>query len=360
MPSDPVQNAVRAGKSRQSGHVNWDDLRFVLALSRATGLSTAARALGVNTSSVYRRLETLETSMGVRLFERLRTGYRLTGAGEELTEAASRMEQEAMVVERRVLGADVRMQGSMRLATSEALMIHVLADHVAEFRAQYPDVNLDVALSNRQVDLARRDADIVIRATSAPPQHLVGRSVGHVNAAAYASSAYLDAEGRDKPLIEYEWVGYDGALVHHRQARWTSDNIPDERVKLRFDSISAVLAVVVRGTGCAALPCFIADSHPALERLPGTYQETDVQMWVLTHPDLRKSAKIRAGLQFFGSRLSAYRSKLVGRMERSTEPHGMHALDRERERGHGGNAQSDIPLPATVSATHPDSKFLER
>lgn len=316
MPSNSAQYAVRSVNSpRQSSHMNWDDLRFVLALSRATGLTSAARALGINTSSVYRRLEALETSMGVRLFERLRSGYRLTDAGEELTEAASRMESEALDVERRVLGADVRLEGGMRLATSEALMIHVLADHVEEFRAQYPDINLDVALSNRQVDLGRRDADIVIRATSAPPEHLVGRSVGHVNAAAYASRAYLDAKGRGKPIDEYEWIGYDGALAHHRQARWTSDNVPDDRVKLRFDSISAVLAVIVRGVGCGALPCFMADDLPALERLPGTYQETDVQLWVLTHPDLRKSAKIRAGLQFFGSRLSAYQSKLSGQRD---------------------------------------------
>lgn len=309
--------------------MNWDDLRFVLALSRATGLASAARELGLNTSSVYRRLEALEASMGVRLFERLRTGYRLTRAGEDLTEAASRMEIEALEVERRVLGADVRLQGNMRLATSEALMIHVLADHVEEFRALYPDIKLDVALSNQQVDLGRRDADIVIRATSSPPEHLVGRSVGPVNAAAYASFIYLDARGRGKPIAAYEWVGYDGALAHHRQARWTSDNVPDERVKLRFDSISAVLAVVVRGVGCAALPCFMADGHAALERLPETYQETDVQMWVLTHPDLRKSARIRAGLQFFGSRLSAYRSKLVGRRESDDEPEAMNARGRE-------------------------------
>jgi DNA-binding transcriptional LysR family regulator len=312
--------------------MNWDDLRFVLALSRARGLSSAARALGVNTSSVYRRLEALESGMGARLFERLRSGYRLTGAGEELVEAASRMESEALVVERRVLGADERLQGSMRLATSEALMIHVLADHVEEFRARYPDVHLDVALSNRQVDLARRDADVVIRATSAAPDHLVGRSIGHVNAAAYASAGYLDARGRGRPIVEYDWIGYSGALAEHRQARWTSDNVPDGCVKLRFDSIDAVLAVVARGVGCGALPCFIADGHPALERLPGTYQETDVQLWVLTHPDLRKSARIRAGLQFFGSRLSACRSKLLGRKEGGAEARARRALDVPKER----------------------------
>lgn len=314
--------------------MNWDDLRFVLALSRATGLASAARSLGVNTSSVYRRLESLETSMGVRLFERLRTGYRLTSAGEELTEAAARMEVEALEIERRVLGSDVRLQGHLRLATAEALMIHVLADHVKEFRVLYPDVKLDVALSNHQVDLGRRDADIVIRATSTPPDHLVGRGVGHINAAAYASRDYLDAEGRGKPIASYEWIGYEGALANHRQARWTSQNIPDEQVKLRFDSINAVLSVVARGVGCGALPCFIADDHPALERLPGTYQETDVQMWVLTHPDLRKSAKVRAGLQFFGSRLSARHSKLVGRPDDANELKRMSATARSAELAH--------------------------
>ena len=148
--------------------MNWDDLRFVLALSRARGLNSAARVLGVNASSVYRRLEALETSMGVRLFERLRTGYRLTDAGEELTAAASRMELEALVVERRVLGADVRLQGSMRLATSEALMIHVLADHVEEFRALYPDVEvLVVARFEAQAELARKLGATVIGHTPA-------------------------------------------------------------------------------------------------------------------------------------------------------------------------------------------------
>lgn len=295
--------------------MNWDDLRFVLAVSRATGLNSAARTLGINPSSVYRRLESLETSMGVRLFERLRTGYRLTIAGEELAEAAARMEAEALNVERRVLGTDVRLQGNMRVSTSEALLIHLLAEHLPEFRSQYPDVSLDVTLSNQHVDLSRRDADIVIRATPAPPDHLVGRSVGHVNAAAYASPAYLDAQGRDKPIADYDWIGYDGELANFRQSRWTNENIPAERVKVRFDSICAVHNVIVRGLGCGALPCFVADDDPQLERLPGTYQETDVQMWVLTHPDLRKSARIRAGLQFFGSKLSGHTTKLSGRPE---------------------------------------------
>lgn len=299
--------------------MDWNDLRYVLAVSRTTGLNAAARALGVNPSSVYRRLESLETRMGVRLFERLRSGYRLTVAGEELAEAAARMETEALIVERRVLGADVRLQGNIRISTSEALAVHLLADHLVEFRTLYPEVSLDVTLSNHHVDLSRRDADIVIRATATPPEHLVGRSVGHVNVAAYATPSYLETQGRGRPIIEYDWIGYEGQLAHLRYARWTSENIPDARVKVRFDAIGAVHAAVARSVGCGSMPCFVADDDPRLERLVGTYLQTDVQMWVLTHPDLRNSARIRACLQFFGSRLEDDRSKMCGRPDPSTQ-----------------------------------------
>ena len=292
--------------------MQWDDLRFVLAISRATGLNSAAKLLGMNPSSVYRRMEALETGMGVRLFERLRSGYRLTVAGEEMAEAAARIEVEALNVERRVLGTDVRLQGTIRLSTSESLFTHLLADQLPDFRAEYPDVILEVALSNQHVDLSRRDADIVIRGTAAPPEHLVGRSVGHVNGAAYASTRYLDTMGRDQPFAVYEWIGYEGELTTFRQARWIDKNVPAERIRLRFDSISAVDHAVARGLGCAALPCFAADHDPRIERIPGSFEKTDVQMWVLTHPDLRKSARIRAGLQFFGQRLAAYARKLAG------------------------------------------------
>lgn len=295
--------------------MDWDDLRYVLAISRTAGLNPAARALGVNPSSVYRRLEALEKRLEVRLFERLRSGYRLTESGEALAEAAARMESEALAVERRVLGTDVRLQGHIRVSTSEALALHVLPAHLAEFRSMYPDVSLDVSASNQMVDLTRRDADVAIRATATPPDHLVGRSVGRVGVASYAAPSYLDAQGRGRPISEYDWIGFEGALAHIRQARWTATNIPESRQKLRFDSIGAVVAAVARGVGCGALPCFAADDDPRFERLPGTYLQTDVQVWVLTHPDLRKSARVRACLQFFGARLATDAPRLLGRSD---------------------------------------------
>jgi DNA-binding transcriptional LysR family regulator len=290
--------------------MNWDDLRFVLAVSRSAGLNAAARTLGMNASSVYRRLEALEAGMGVRLFERLRSGYRLTPAGEELASAAARIEVEALDVERRVLGTDVRLEGHLRISTSDVLLVHVLAGYLGEFRVLYPEVRVGITVSNQHVDLSKRDADIVIRATAMPPENLVGRSVGPVHGAAYAAPGYLERCGRNRPLAEYDWIGYEGELSLLRQSRWTHDNIPNERIFARVDSIAAALAMAAHGLGCVAMPCFVAEGDPRLERIAGTYLKTDVQMWVLTHPDLRKSGRIRAALQFFGARLSAADSKL--------------------------------------------------
>lgn len=292
--------------------MNWDDLRYVLAISRAAGLSPAAKALGVNSSSVYRRLEALEQQLEVRLFERLRSGYRLTEQGEALAEAAQRMETEALNVERRVQGTDVKLEGHIRLSTSEALAFYMLPPHLAEFRALYPGVTLAVSVNNQLVDLTRRDADVVIRVTGTPPEHLVGRSVGRIGFASYAAPAYLDHVGRGRPFAEYDWIGFEGALSRILQVQWLAENVPESRQMLRFDSFGAAYEATVAGVGCGALPCFAADRDPRLERVPGTYQETEFDIWVLTHPDLRKSARIRACLQFFGTRLAADSARLLG------------------------------------------------
>lgn len=285
--------------------MDWDDLRYVLAVSRSGGLNGAARTLGVNPSSVYRRLEALEKQLEVRLFERLRSGYRLTPGGEALAEAAEHMEVEALAVERRIKGTDVRLEGHLRLSTSEAAAMHLLPRWLAEFRETYPGLTLDIASTNQIVDLSKREADVVIRGTANPPDFLVGRRTFPIRFASYAAKAYLDRAGRGRPLGDYEWLGFDGPMLRVQQAKWLAANVPESRVRLRFDSFSPLRLAVAAQLGCAALPLFACEDDPALERLPGTVVETDFHFWVLTHPDLRRSARVRAFLQFFGSRLAA-------------------------------------------------------
>ncbi len=292
--------------------MDWDDLRYVLAISRGGGLAAAARELQVNNSSVYRRLEKLEAQLEVRLFERLRSGYQLTDAGETLAEAAQRMEGEALAAERIVMGTDLKLEGHILLSTSEALAYFVLPQLLADFRETYPGISLSVSANNQLVDLTRRDADVVIRGTSSPPEHLVGRSAGRLGFAAYAHPDYLARMGRGRPLSEYDWIGYDGAMSRVVMGIWTDKNIPQARIKLRFDTIGGVSQAVRAGLGCASLSCFSAEHERGLALIPGSQFLSQVEVWILTHPDLRKSARIRACMQFFGTRLSAMSAQFLG------------------------------------------------
>ncbi len=292
--------------------MDWDDLRYVLAVNRNGGLNAAARCLEVNPSSVFRRLGALEKRLEVRLFERLRTGYRLTPAGEAFAEAAERMEQEVLDVQRRVQGADTRLEGHIRVSTPDEAAQYLLPRWLAEFRQTYPGLSLEISCSSQFVNLSKREIDVVIRGTSAPPEHLVGRRATRLGMAAYASKAYLDRLGRDRPLAEYDWIGYSGAMSQTPMARWIGDHIPESSVHLRADLVGAARAMLSAGLGCSVMACLACDHDPDLERLPGTHQVMDMHIWVLTHPDLRRSARIRAFLQFFATRLAAIEPELIG------------------------------------------------
>jgi DNA-binding transcriptional LysR family regulator len=292
--------------------MEWDDLRYVLAINRAGGLNAAARVLGVNPSSVFRRLGALEKRQEVRLFERLRSGYRLTAAGEAYAEAAERMEEEVLKVQRQVKGADTRLEGHIRVSVPEEVARYLLPRWLPEFRQTYPGLSLEISCSTQFVNLSKREIDVVIRGTSAPPEHLVGRRAGRLGMAAYASKQYLDRVGRGRPLAEYDWLGLSGALAQTPMARWMSEQVPESRVLMRGDQMAAVRAMLDAGLGCATMACFACDGDPELERIPGTHQMMKADVWVLTHPDLRRSARIRAFLTFFGTRLAKIEPELMG------------------------------------------------
>ncbi|MCB2109112.1 MAG: LysR family transcriptional regulator, partial [Rhodobacteraceae bacterium] len=150
--------------------LDWDALRHVLAIARSGSLAGAARALRMRHSSVYRRLNQIEAQLGVRLFDRLRTGYRLTEHGEVMQDAAARMEQSLQDAERLVAGADLKLSGEIRISTSEIIGLYLLPRHLRTFRDAHPGITLDISVTDNLADLSKRDADIVIRGTDAPPE----------------------------------------------------------------------------------------------------------------------------------------------------------------------------------------------
>ncbi|MFC4352585.1 LysR family transcriptional regulator [Fodinicurvata halophila] len=290
----------------------WDDLRVVRAIAETGSLSGAGRRLGLSHATIFRRLGEIEARLGVRLFERARGGYSPTPAGEDLAATAGRVEAEVLEVERRLAGQDLRPAGSLRVTTTDTLLAGLLSPILVAFRQAYPEIALEVALSNNVFSLSRREADVAIRPAQDPPETLVGRRIGVIAQTVYGRAELL--EGRTEPLDlqAYSWVGPDEAMGYRPLERWMERHGLQGACSYRLDSLLAMCAAVRDGAGLAVLPCYLGDGAPELRRLGAPIPELATDLWLLTHPDLRRVARIRAFLDFVAEAVSAQAARLVG------------------------------------------------
>ncbi|PIW29171.1 MAG: LysR family transcriptional regulator [Rhodospirillales bacterium CG15_BIG_FIL_POST_REV_8_21_14_020_66_15] len=292
---------------------DWDDLRYFLAVARAGSLSGAAKALGVNHSTAFRRIEALEQRLGVRLFERHRDGYALTLAGDEMLEAAERVDAEVDTMERRVTGRDLRLSGPLAVTTTDTLMAMFLGRSLASFQAAYPGIDLTVLLDSQFFNLSKRQADVAVRPTLEPPEALVGRKVSDLAFAVYGSPDYLARHGRTDDLAAHRWLLPDDSLAHLAAARWQKKALPGVAAAMRSNNLSGLMAGAANGMGVALLPCFMADPAPQLERLTGPIAEAASALWLLTHADLRNTQRVRAFMDHMAAALAGERDLLEGR-----------------------------------------------
>lgn len=294
----------------------WDDLRFVLAVARAGSLSGAARALRVNHSTVFRRLAAVEAAAGLRLFDRSTDGYVPTPAGAEAVATAEAMEDGMLALERRLAGRDLRLDGTVRLSTTDDLALGLLAPHVAGFRDAHPGICVEVAVANVIVSLSRREADIALRAVARPDGAMVGRRLSGIAFALYAAPTLVDAHGplrRADDLAGRPVIAPDEGLAHLAGSRWLTAHGGGAVIVHRANSFLLRAAAARHGVGYALLPCFLGDGDPGLVRVLGPLADVDSGLWLLTHPDLRRTPRIRALLDFLGERLVAERPRLEGR-----------------------------------------------
>lgn len=281
----------------------WDDLLFVLAVGRAGSLSGAARLLDVNHSTVFRRIAQAEDKLGVRLFDRQREGYSATPAGEAMIAFAQEMDRGIIALERRLAGEDLRPAGTVRLATTDTLL-PLLVALVPQLTALYPDIRLELVTATQMANLTRRDADLALRATTAPEPHLVGRKLAPIGFAVYAARAYIEQAGSAELDGDHAWVGLDETLAHTAAYRWLESHVPPSRTRLVMSSLSAVLLAARQGNGLALLPCYMADPASDLVRCSPVLPEVSSALWLLVHSDLRKVARIRAVMDFLAQALS--------------------------------------------------------
>lgn len=305
---------MKRTRKRQARRMEWDDLRYVLAVADTGSLAGAAAALGVNRTTVLRRINTFEHEHGVRVFERLPSGYVLTSEGQELFAAARALERTIDTLERKIAGQDQRAEGIIRLTTTDTLLASILPAPLRAFRDAHAGIVLDISTSNTLVNLAKRDADVAIRPVVEPPETLVGRRVSAVAFAVYASPDYVRDHDMSVPLAEQAWIAPSAPLAHTSVARWMSDAVPQARRVLELDSLLATREMCAAGAGLSALPCYLADCDPRLVRVRPPIKEMTTALWVLTHPDLVRTARVRLFMQFMTRALGEQRALIEGRV----------------------------------------------
>ncbi|MGY4877541.1 LysR family transcriptional regulator [Vreelandella aquamarina] len=276
--------------------IRWDDLQIVLAIAEEGSLSGASRVLRISHATVFRRLSKMERRLGVTLFERSPTGYTPTLSGDDLAASARRVQSEIKGAERRIIGQDLTLSGSLRMTTTDTLFAGLLSPLLANFRKRYPDITLEVVISNQRHSLSRREADIAIRPTHKPPDTLVGRQLRDITLAIYGQKA--DWENTAVPLEpvflqEESWIGPDIHLGDSSLENW----MMGKSVAYRLDSMLGMQSAVRQGAGIAVLPCYLADADEALLRLSAPIESLTTQLWLLTHPDLRHVARVRAFME---------------------------------------------------------------
>ena len=286
---------------------NWDDMRLFLAVARAGTLSGAARTIGVNHSTVFRRIGAFEDSLGVRLFDRLPNGYALTAAGEEMQESALRIEEEIAALDRRVTGQDLRLSGVVRITTVDMLAQGLLPRHLIAFRRAYPGIEIELTVGNATLSLTRREADVALRVGNQPPETLVGRRVGRLGFAVYGA---VQASNTAAPLAEQAWIGFNAE--HAPLVREFEAFLPGVRPAFRVNSVAAAISAAKAGLGLATLPCGLADLEPELTRIAPLPESFTLDLWLLTHEDLRQTARIRAFLDFMAEALAKEATLLEG------------------------------------------------
>lgn len=303
----------------QSDSLDWDDLRIALAVAEAGSLSAAARSLGLSHSTVLRRLGAFEAKIGVRLFDRQPRGYAPTAAGLETREAAARMAAEVAGLSRRLAGQDLRLEGSVRLTAPDDVMETLLIDRLARFRRDYPGIRVEAVIDNRMLSLTRREADIAVRPTRSPDDALVGRRVASVATAVYGNPARVTfpapARAPDT-LAGCPWIGWEQGGAPASLGAWLRRAVPEPQVVYRTNSMLNQLTACWAGLGLALLPCFLGDTSPELVRILGPLDDLETGLWLLTHEDLRRTARVRALLDFLFEELKSQRPLLQGERPR--------------------------------------------
>jgi DNA-binding transcriptional LysR family regulator len=293
MSTAPATTAVGSGDME----LEWSDLTVILAICRAGSLSGAARMLGHNHSTIFRKINAIEEKTGVRFFERLPDGYVMTEAGETVMRYAERIESEVHALSREVLGQDMRLQGKIRVTAPDGITTQITPRLFAEFCRLNPGVSIDIVAGSPALDLSRREADVAIRATTKPPDTSLGRKICDFRFGIYSSPQYLK-QNRDTSMQEQSWCLLQGIVDWLIPLIWKKRAHGERQAVFSSSASQAVLNAAAEGMGFTMMPCYLGDADTRLLRVGEPLESLTMELWVLTHPDLRHTARVKALLAY--------------------------------------------------------------
>lgn len=298
----------------QLSNIDWSDVRYFLETVRSGSARATAQKLNISHSTVSRRIESLESSLNTRLFNRDVSGYKLTNEGETLVGFAEQAEHSLIQAEQLLKGKDGMLRGEIRLTTADAIANHLLMDEIASFTRSYPEIDVEVVLSSQVIDLNEHTVDLALRILPndiMPPEPLIGRMVAKIATLYYASPDYLQEYDPWAANTQAKLIGW-GELG--RYPDWVRDSpLAHLSTVCRLNHSAMQVEAAIAGVGIARLPCFIGDRTPGLTRVSGIEVEVKNDLWMLSHPDKRDVARLRAFKEVLVAMFERKKDLMLGR-----------------------------------------------
>lgn len=275
------------------------DLELVLALVRGRTLSGAAERLKIDSSTVFRTVKRIEMNLGERLFDRSRQGYLPTELALELAGYAERIESQLHEAREAAFKTGSEPSGTLRITTTDTILHGLLLPVMSRFSSAYPCIELELIATNALANLSQRDADVAIRATRKPPDHLIGTKLGPMPAAVFASRTYLNRYAKPIKLDEYDWIALDDSLGDHPSGKWRRQHYPKLAARYRCNSVLSVAGAVIYGLGVGVVPLFLMKDNPDdVQIVEGPLAELETDLWILAHPDIRHLQRVKLLFDF--------------------------------------------------------------
>lgn len=281
---------------------NAQELQVLLALVRGRTLADAAARLGADASTIFRTVQRIEKALGRRLFERSRQGYLPTDTMLEMARHAERIESELEAAQALAAGPAKELAGRVRVTTTDSVLRGLVMPQLRELASAHPLLQLELTATNELMSLTRRDADIALRATPKPPEHLVGRHLGTLRFVLCGPRS-MPAARRRLPFESQPWIAPDEAMPEHPTVRWRRKAYPRLAPAVLVDGIGGVVDAIRAGLGIGAIPLFMLEQEPQLVALSQALEGCESELWLLAHPESRHLRRIAAVYQHLASAL---------------------------------------------------------